>query len=39
MLFLLALPTFVAVAAMHRYLVLYAPSNILVRRVRSTLPR
>jgi hypothetical protein len=36
MLFLLALPIFLAVAAAHRYLTLYAPSNILIRRVRMS---
>jgi len=36
MLILLALPVLVAVTAMHRFLALYAPSNLLVRYVRST---
>ena len=35
MLILLALPVIVTVAAMHRYLALYAPTNVLVRRVRA----
>lgn len=35
MLFLIALPVIVAVDAMHRYLQIYAPSNLLVRRVRA----
>jgi hypothetical protein len=35
MLLLLALPVFYAVALVHRHLQLYAPSNLLVRRVRS----
>jgi hypothetical protein len=39
MLFLLALPIFLAVAAAHRYLTLYAPSNILIRHVRMSPPR
>jgi hypothetical protein len=39
MLFLLALPIFLSVAATHRYLALYAPSNILVRWVRMSQPR
>jgi hypothetical protein len=36
MLFLLALPIFLAVAAARRYLALYAPSNVLIRRMRSS---
>ncbi|MEP9382927.1 hypothetical protein [Nocardioides sp. KR10-350] len=39
MLILLALPVIVAVAAMHRYLQDYAPSNVLIRRVRTHRPR
>jgi hypothetical protein len=39
MLFLLALPILFAVAEMHRYLTLYAPSNILIRRARTSPPR
>jgi hypothetical protein len=39
MLFVLALPIFLAVASLHRYLALNAPSNILIRRVRSAPPR
>ena len=39
MLLLLALPVIVAVAAMHRYLQFYAPSNLLARRVRAHEPR
>lgn len=39
MLFLLALPIFLAVAGAHRYLTLYAPSNILIRHVRMSPPR
>ena len=39
MLILLALPVIVAVAAFHRYLQIYAPSNLLVRRVRAQQPR
>lgn len=38
MIMLLALPVIAAVALAHRYLVLYAPSNVLVRRVRATAP-
>lgn len=38
MLILLALPVLVAVAAMHRYLQRYAPSNVLIRSVRRSLP-
>jgi hypothetical protein len=39
MVLLLALPVFAAVALVHRYLQLYAPSNLLVRRVRIATPR
>lgn len=39
MLFLLALPVFLAVAAAHRYLALYAPSNVLIRHARISPPR
>ena len=39
MLILLALPIIVAVAAMHRYLQFYAPTNLLTRRVRAQEPR
>jgi hypothetical protein len=39
MLILLALPVIIAVAAMHRYLQTYAPTNLLVRRVRAQAPR
>jgi hypothetical protein len=39
MLILLGLPVVVAVAATHRYLQFYAPSNLLVRRVRAHEPR
>lgn len=38
MLFMLALPVLIAVAAMHRYLQLKAPSNLLARRVSTALP-
>lgn len=38
MIMLLALPVIAAVAVAHRYLVLYAPSNVLIRRVRATAP-
>lgn len=38
MLILLALPLIAAVAATHRYLQFYAPSNLLVRRVRAREP-
>jgi hypothetical protein len=38
MLFLLALPVISCVALFWRYLQIYAPSNILVRRVRSAPP-
>lgn len=39
MVLLLALPVFAAVALTYRYLQLYAPSNLLVRRVRAAEPR
>jgi hypothetical protein len=39
MLLQLALPIFLTVAAAHRYLTLYAPSNILIRHVRMSPPR
>lgn len=39
MLILLALPVIVAIAAFHRYLQAYAPSNLLVRRARAQQPR
>lgn len=39
MLILLALPVIVGVAAMHRYLQSYAPTNLLARRVRAQEPR
>ena len=39
MLVLLTLPIIVAVAAMHRYLHFYAPTNLLARRVRAHEPR
>lgn len=38
MIMLLALPVVAAVALAHRYLVLYAPSNVLIRRVGATPP-
>ena len=38
MIMLLALPVIAAVALAHRYLLLYAPSNILIRRVRAKAP-
>lgn len=38
MLFMLALPVLIAVAAMHRYLQLNAPSNLLARRVGTAVP-
>ena len=38
MLLLLTLPVFVAVATVHRYLQLNAPSNLLAIRARSTAP-
>lgn len=39
MLMLLALPVIVAVAQMHRHLQFYAPTNLLVRRMRAGRPR
>jgi hypothetical protein len=39
MVLLLALPVFAAVALVHRYLQLYAPTNRLLRRVQVTPPR
>lgn len=39
MIFLLALPVFAAVALAHRFLQMYAPTNLLVRRVRMAEPR
>ncbi|WP_107706235.1 hypothetical protein [Nocardioides allogilvus] len=39
MLILLAMPVFIAVAAMHRYLAVFAPTNVLVRRVCVSEPR
>ncbi|MDE0804316.1 MAG: hypothetical protein OSA99_13465 [Acidimicrobiales bacterium] len=39
MLILLALPAIAAVAALHRYLQFYAPTNLLVRRMRARQPR
>lgn len=39
MLLLLAIPILAAVTALHRYFALYAPSNLLIRWVRSTPPR
>ena len=39
MLILLALPVIAAVAVVHRYLQFYAPTNLLVRRVRAEEPR
>lgn len=39
MMLVLALPILIFVTAAHRYLALYAPSNVLIRRVRSSLPR
>ncbi|WP_141012961.1 hypothetical protein [Nocardioides sambongensis] len=38
MLILIALPVLVAVAAVHRYLQFYAPTNVLARRVRTAFP-
>ena len=38
MIMLLALPVIAAVALAHRYLLLYAPSNVLIRRVRTAAP-
>jgi|GEM_PF-1840836 len=39
MILLLAFPVLLTVGLVHRYLQNYAPSNVLVRRVRSTHPR
>lgn len=39
MLLLFALPVIAAVAVVHRYLHLYAPTNLLVRRLRAEEPR
>ncbi|CAI9419251.1 hypothetical protein [Nocardioides sp. T2.26MG-1] len=39
MLILLALPVLFAVSAIHRYLAVFAPTNLLVRGVRSHEPR
>lgn len=39
MLIILALPVIVSVAAVHRYIALYAPTNLLVRHVRAREPR
>jgi hypothetical protein len=39
MLFLLALPILLAVVTAHRYLAILAPSNLLIRRARSSPPR
>lgn len=38
MIMLLALPVIAAVALAHRYLALYAPTNVLLRRVRAAAP-
>lgn len=38
MLLLLALPVIAMAAATHRYLLLYAPSNVLLRRARAAPP-
>ncbi|MGN6782977.1 MAG: hypothetical protein ACTHJH_15925 [Marmoricola sp.] len=38
MIMLLAIPVIAAVALAHRYLLLYAPSNVLTRRVRAARP-
>ncbi len=38
MIMLLALPVIAAVALVHRYLLLYAPSNVLMRRARASRP-
>lgn len=38
MLYLLAIPVIVAVAFVHRHLQVYAPSNVLIRRVRASHP-
>lgn len=39
MILLLAMPVVVVVALAHRYLLLCAPSNVLIRRVRASRPR
>jgi hypothetical protein len=39
MILLLALPVLAVVALAHRYLQIYAPSNVLIRRVRASRPR
>lgn len=39
MIVLLALPVIAAVALAHRCLLLYAPSNVLIRRTRASQPR
>lgn len=39
MLFLLVIPVIGVVALAHRYLQIYAPSNLLVARVRESVPR
>lgn len=39
MLILLAVPVFLAVAAIHRLVTIYAPTNILLRHVRLASPR
>jgi hypothetical protein len=39
MLIFLALPVIAALVAVHRYLQVYAPTNILIRRVRAQEPR
>lgn len=36
MLLLIAIPVFLAVGAFQRYMAIYAPTNILIRRVRSS---
>lgn len=38
MLLLIAIPVFLVVGAFQRYLAIYAPTNILIRRVRSARP-
>lgn len=38
MLLLLVIPVLVAVGALQRYLAVYAPSNVLIRHVRTTRP-
>ncbi|GAB4005257.1 hypothetical protein [Nocardioides ultimimeridianus] len=38
MILLLALPVIAMVTLTHRYLLLYAPSNVLIRRVRASRP-